>query len=99
MRTKRSTKAKRIFHSERTANLTFIGILILIWIMRHSSTKELNQQLYSCILTLIAILALVFNFGHSLFDEVRSVKNHPHEHVYARIRGVWYDFAQFDHPG
>jgi len=38
-------------------------------------------------------------FGVYLLDEARSAKNRPHEHLYTRIHGVWYDFAQFDHPG
>jgi fatty acid desaturase len=34
-----------------------------------------------------------------IFDEVRSAKNRPHDHHYTKIRGEWYDFAQFNHPG
>lgn len=44
-------------------------------------------------------MQIVRKLGGYVFDETRSVNNRPHKHVYAKIRGVWYDFAQFNHPG
>lgn len=38
-------------------------------------------------------------FGVYIFDEARSSNNHPHDHIYVRIRETWYDFSTFDHPG
>jgi len=59
-----------------------------------------REILYYSILSSVVTFALALKyFSYLLFDETRHVNNHPHEHVYARIRGVWYDFAQFDHPG
>jgi fatty acid desaturase len=45
------------------------------------------------------MIKIVRKLGGYVFDETRSVNNRPHEHLYARIRGEWYDFAQFNHPG
>jgi len=61
---------------------------------------DLKEIRFYFIVTSAVLIALVLKFfGCYLFDETRHAKNHPHEHVYARIRGVWYDFAEFDHPG
>ena len=38
-------------------------------------------------------------FGIYLLDEAKSAKNRPHDHLYTRIHGIWYDLAHFDHPG
>jgi len=59
---------------------------------------EYRDTIYFLILVVLFALVLRY-FSWFLLDETRHVKNHPHKHVYARIRGVWYDFAQFDHPG
>lgn len=68
--------------------------------LHFETSLGLKGVLYYFILTsaVLFVLALKY-FGYYMFDETRHAKNHPHEHVYARIRGVWYDFAQFDHPG
>lgn len=68
--------------------------------LHFEASWDWREILNYSILTLAVtfVLALKY-FNYFLFDETRNVKNHPYEHVYARIRGVWYDFAQFDHPG
>jgi fatty acid desaturase len=34
-----------------------------------------------------------------VFEEARSSTDRPHEHLYTRIHGKWYDLASFEHPG
>ena len=34
-----------------------------------------------------------------ILDEIRSVRRRPRHHLHTKIRGQWYDFALFDHPG
>jgi len=60
---------------------------------------DLKIRFYFIVTSAVLIALVLKFFGCYLFDETRHAKNHPHEHVYARIRGVWYDFAEFDHPG
>ena len=42
---------------------------------------------------------IILTLGSYFLDEIRSVNNRPHQHLYTKIRGEWYDFAKFDHPG
>jgi fatty acid desaturase len=44
-------------------------------------------------------LILIKYLGVHIFEEARSSKNRPHQHIYTKIRNQWYDFAKFDHPG
>lgn len=36
-------------------------------------------------------------FGIHLLDEAKC--SAPHEHLYTRIHGIWYDLGQYNHPG
>lgn len=42
---------------------------------------------------------IILTLGSYFLDEIRSANIRPHRHLYAKVRGEWYDLAQFDHPG
>ena len=48
-------------------------------------------------LSLYAFFKIFSAVGPSIFNEAKGKKQV--DHLYTRIRGVWYDLANFEHPG
>lgn len=90
--------------SEHKLNILVISIIAcichkLLHRDQDQQSRALSWAFYVHGVIAVAIFAIVQTFGVYIFEEARSTKNRPHEHLYTKIRGEWFDLATFEHPG